>query len=49
LSNAAIARRLVITEKSVVAHTSGIYDALGLPPDGDEHRRVLAVIHYLGR
>ena len=49
LSNAAIARRLVITEKSVVAHTSGIYDALGLPPDADEHRRVLAVIHYLGR
>lgn len=49
LSNAAIARRLVITEKSVVAHTSGIYDALGLPPDGDEHRRVLAVIHHLGR
>lgn len=49
LSNAAIARRLVITEKSVVAHTSGIYEALGLPPDGDEHRRVLAVIHYLGR
>ena len=49
LSNAAIARRLFITEKSVVAHTSGIYDTLGLPTDGDEHRRVLAVIHYLGR
>lgn len=49
LSNAAIARRLVITEKAVVAHTSGIYDTLGLPPDGDEHRRVLAVIRYLGR
>ena len=47
--NAAIARRLYITEKSVVAHTSGIYDTLGLPTDGDEHRRVLAVIHYLGR
>jgi DNA-binding NarL/FixJ family response regulator len=49
LSNAAIARRLFITEKSVVAHTSGIYDTLGLAADGDEHRRVLAVIHYLGR
>jgi DNA-binding NarL/FixJ family response regulator len=49
LSNAAIARRLHITEKAVVVHTSGIYDTLGLPADGDEHRRVLAVIHYLGR
>lgn len=49
LNNAAIARRLRITEKAVVVHTSGIYEALGLPVDGDEHRRVLAVIHYLGR
>jgi DNA-binding NarL/FixJ family response regulator len=49
LSNAAIARRLCITEKAVVVHSSGIYDALGIPADGDEHRRVLAVIHYLGR
>jgi DNA-binding NarL/FixJ family response regulator len=49
LSNAAIARRLSITEKAVVVHSSGIYDALGIPADGDEHRRVLAVIHYLGR
>ena len=49
LSNAAIARRLHITEKAVIVHTSGIYDTLGLPADGDEHRRVLAVIHYLGR
>jgi hypothetical protein len=40
---------LVLTEKAVVVHTSGIYDTLGLPADGDEHRRVLAVIHYLGR
>ena len=29
-SNAGIARVLGISEKSVVAHTSGIYDALGL-------------------
>ncbi|HEU5000231.1 MAG TPA: response regulator transcription factor [Lapillicoccus sp.] len=49
LSNAAIARRLFITEKAVVAHASAIYDALGLPVDADEHRRVLAVIAYLGR
>jgi DNA-binding NarL/FixJ family response regulator len=49
LNNAAIARRLCISEKAVVVHTSGIYDALGLPADGDDHRRVLAVIRYLGR
>ena len=30
-SNAAIARRLSITEKAVVQHTSHIYDELGLP------------------
>ena len=49
LNNAAIARRLCISEKAVVVHTSGIYDALGIPVDGDEHRRVLAVVRYLGR
>jgi DNA-binding NarL/FixJ family response regulator len=46
-SNAAIAARLVLTEKAVVQHTSNIYDALGLPVDADDHRRVLAVIRHL--
>jgi len=49
LNNAAIARRLSISEKAVVVHTSNIYNALGLADDGDEHRRVAAVIRYLGR
>jgi len=48
-SNAGIARVLGISEKSVVAHTSGIYDALGRAPDVDDHRRVLAVVRYLTR
>jgi DNA-binding NarL/FixJ family response regulator len=48
-SNAAIARRLVITEKSVVQHVSHIYDQLGLTPSEDDHRRVLAVARYLAR
>jgi DNA-binding NarL/FixJ family response regulator len=48
-SNAAIARRLVITEKSVVQHVSHIYDQLGLTPSGADHRRVLAVARYLAR
>ena|SRR5690349_20401915 len=48
-SNAGIARVLGISEKSVVTHTSGIYDALGLAPYVDDHRRVLAAVRYLTR
>ncbi len=47
-SNAAIAALLSISEKSVVGHVSNIYDALDLPPSADDHRRVLAVLQYLG-
>lgn len=46
-SNAAIAGQLFLSEKAVVQHTSRIYDALGLPLDADDHRRVLAVVRYL--
>ncbi|WP_433802225.1 response regulator [Actinomycetospora sp. CA-084318] len=46
-TNSGIARRLGISEKAVVAHTSGIYDALGLAVTDDDHRRVLAVVRYL--
>jgi DNA-binding NarL/FixJ family response regulator len=46
-TNAAVARRLSITEKAVVGHVSHIYDQLGLPPSDDDHRRVLAVLRYL--
>ena len=49
-SNAAIARQLGIAEKTVVQHTSLVYDDLGLPLDSDDdHRRVLAVVRYLAR
>jgi DNA-binding NarL/FixJ family response regulator len=48
-TNSAIARRLSLTEKSVVAHASHIYDGLGLLPDDDDHRGVLAVLQYLNR
>lgn len=48
-SNASISRSLSITEKSVVQHVSHIYDELGLRPDNDDHRRVLAVVRYLSQ
>jgi DNA-binding NarL/FixJ family response regulator len=48
-ANAAIARQMSITDKAVVQHVSHIYDALGLPPSEDDHRRVLAVLRYLSR
>ena len=48
-TNAGISRRLAISEKAVVAHTSAIYDVLGLPVDSDDHRRVLAAVRYLSR
>jgi DNA-binding NarL/FixJ family response regulator len=46
-SNAAVARQLTLTEKAVVKHVSRIYEALGLDPGPEDHRRVLAVVRYL--
>ena len=48
-SNAAIAQRLVITERAVAKHTASIFVRLGLQPSEDDNRRVLAVLAYLGR
>ncbi len=48
-SNAAIAQRLVITERAVTKHTSNIFTKLDLPPSDDDNRRVLAVLAYLNR
>jgi len=46
-SNAAIAQRLVITEKAISKHAAGIFAKLGLAPSDDDNRRVLAVLAYL--
>ncbi len=46
-SNARIARELVVTEKAVARSIALIFQTLGLPPDPDDHRRVIAVIRYL--
>jgi DNA-binding NarL/FixJ family response regulator len=48
-SNAAIARDLVVTEGAVEKHISNIFLKLDLPPAEDSHRRVMAVLAYLGR
>lgn len=47
-SNAAIAQRLVISERAVAKHTASIFLRLGLQPSEDDNRRVLAVLAYLG-
>ncbi len=48
-SNSSIARALVVTIAAVERHITSIFVKLGLPPDPDDHRRVLAVLRYLGR
>jgi DNA-binding NarL/FixJ family response regulator len=47
-SNQAIADRLVVTERTVEKHISGIFAKLQLPASDADHRRVLAVLAYLG-
>lgn len=46
-SNNAIAAALVVTPGAVEKHTQRIFAKLGLPPDDEQHRRVLAVLAYL--
>jgi len=47
-SNAAIAAHLVVSEGAVEKHVSSIFAKLGLAPSESDHRRVLAVLTYLG-
>jgi DNA-binding NarL/FixJ family response regulator len=46
-SNAAIAKRLFVTEAAIGKHVGSILAKLGLPPTDDTNRRVLAVLTYL--
>lgn len=48
LSNTAIAEALVVSAGAVEKHISSIFTKLDLPPSETEHRRVLAVLRYLG-
>jgi DNA-binding NarL/FixJ family response regulator len=47
-SNSAIAAALVVTERAVEKHISNIFTKLGLAPSDSDHRRVLAVLAFLG-
>jgi DNA-binding NarL/FixJ family response regulator len=47
-SNRAIADTLVISERAVEKHVTSIFAKLGLPPAAEDHRRVRAVLAFLG-
>lgn len=48
-SNAAIAAKLVVTERAIAKHTANIFTKLGLEVSDDDNRRVLAVLAFLDR
>ena len=47
-SNPAIAETLVVTERAVEKHVTSIFSKLDLPPTVEDHRRVLAVLRFIG-
>jgi DNA-binding NarL/FixJ family response regulator len=47
-TNNAIGRELVVSQGAVEKHISSIFSKLGLPPSEDDHRRVMAVLTWLG-
>jgi DNA-binding NarL/FixJ family response regulator len=47
MSNRAIAARLFVTERTVEAHVTQIFQKLRLAESPDQHRRVLAVLEFL--
>lgn len=47
-SNGAIAAELVVSDGAVEKHINSIFAKLGLAPADRDHRRVLAVLRYLG-
>jgi len=47
-SNGAIAAALFVSERAVEKHVASIFTKLDLPVSSADHRRVLAVLRYLG-
>jgi DNA-binding NarL/FixJ family response regulator len=48
-TNVGIGRRLWLTERTVETHVGSIMAKLGLVSNAEDHRRVLAVLTYLGQ
>jgi DNA-binding NarL/FixJ family response regulator len=48
-SNQCIAEELVVTVAAIERHITSIFAKLGLLSNPADHRRVLAVLRYLGR
>jgi len=46
-SNAGVASKIVVSQRSVEKHVTSIMAKLGLPSEPEAHRRVLAVLAYL--
>ena len=47
-TNAAIGRKLFISPRAVEKNVTSIFAKLRLPAAADDHRRVLAVLRFLG-
>jgi DNA-binding NarL/FixJ family response regulator len=47
-TNRAVASELIVSERAVERHVTSIFVKLDLPAGQDDHRRVLAVLTYLG-
>ena len=47
-TNRAIGEQLVITEHTVEKHVTSVMGKLRIPASADDHRRVLAVLTFLG-
>jgi DNA-binding NarL/FixJ family response regulator len=47
LTNRAIATRMILSERTVEAHVTQIFQKLRLNDSTDQHRRVLAVLAFL--